>query len=165
MKKRALIGLALLGSLGVSATALGTPVKANASPEMLAQAEAEAEPTCVDLQEVTTGQTQIRRQIKPGFLGPGNIHTDFSVSSAENFEFFEVVFVPENDANYQVDINFRYPDGTEANVFSGSGNAQRGETYSQRLISPTGQAPFLINTSVAGENNIAYSVTVKGCVN
>jgi hypothetical protein len=125
MKKRFLIGLAVLGSLGASATVLGTPVKANAGAEMLAQAEQAA--TCVELQEVTTGQTQIRRQIKPGFLGPGNIHTDFSVSSTENFEFFEVVFVPENDANYQVDINFRYPDGTEANVFSGSGNAQRGE--------------------------------------
>jgi hypothetical protein len=163
MKKTLFTSLALLVSLGVTATVLETPVKADAVTEMLAQAE--AEPTCVDLQEVTTGQTQIRRQIKPGFLGPGNIHTDFSVPSTENFEFFEVVFVPENDANYQVDINFRYSDGTEANVFSGSGNAQRGETYSQRLISPTGQAPFLINTSVAGENNIAYSVTVKGCVN
>jgi hypothetical protein len=162
MKKAYLAGLVLLGSLGVSATLLETQVKADAGPELLAQAGPEA--TCVDLQEVTTGQTQIRKQIRPGFLGPGNINVDFSVPSTEEFEFYEVTFIPENDANYRVDVNFRYPDGSQSNVWSGSGDAQRDQTYSRRFNSPTGEQPFLINTSVAGERNIAYTIGISACV-
>ena len=162
MKKKYLVGLVLLGSLGASATLLGTHVKADTVPELLAQAE--PEPTCVDLQEVTTGQTQIRKQIRPGFLGPGNINVDFSVPSTQEFEFYEVTFMPENDANYRVAINFRYPDGSQSNVWSGSGDAQGGETYSRQFRSPTGEQPFLINTSVAGERNIAYTISVSACV-
>lgn len=163
MKKGNWIGLALLGSLGVSATVLGTAVKANNMPELLTQAS--PGPTCVDLQEVTTGQTQIRKQIRPGFLGPGNINVDFTVPSTEDFAFYEVTFVPENDANYRVDVNFRYPDGSQSNVWSGSGSAQRGETYTRQFRSPTGEQPFLINTSVVGERNIAYTVGVSACQN
>jgi hypothetical protein len=163
MKKGLLVGLVLLGSLGASTTVLGTTVKADNMPEILAQAEQES--TCVDLQEVTTGQTQIRKQIRPGFLGPGNINVDFSVPPTETFDFYEVTFIPENDANYRVDVNFRYSDGSQSNVWSGSGDAQREETYSRRFSSPTSEQPFLINTSVAGERNIAYTIGVSACQN
>jgi hypothetical protein len=97
-------------------------------------------------------------------LGPGNINVDFSVPSTQEFEFYEVTFIPENEANYRVAINFRYPDGSQSNVWSGSGDAQQGETYSRQFSSPTGEQPFLINTSVAGERNIAYTISVSACV-
>ncbi|NEQ44267.1 MAG: hypothetical protein F6K00_12210 [Leptolyngbya sp. SIOISBB] len=104
MTKTYLVSLALVGSLSAF-----LPAKAIAqSPQGS---------NCVNLQEVTTGRTQIRKQIKIGFLGPGNIHTDFSVPSNNSLNYFEVSFVPENDANYDVDVNFRYADGAQATVF------------------------------------------------
>ena len=150
MKRVYLLGLALAGSLGTF-----LPFKAIAQT---AQGS-----NCVNLQEVTTGQTQIRKQIKIGFLGPGNIHTDFSVPSNNNLNYFEVSFVPENDANYDVDVNFRYADGAQATVFSSGGDVITNQVYARWFVSPTGETPFLINTSVSGQNNTAYSISIRGC--
>ena len=152
MRKAYMLGLALVGSIGAL-----LPSKAIAqSPQGSG---------CVNLQEVTTGQTTIRKQIKIGFLGPGNIHTDFSVPSNNNLTYFEVRFIPENDARYDVDINFRYADGAQANVFSADGDVMTNQMYARWFVSPTGATPFLINTSVSGENNTAYTVSVRGCAN
>jgi hypothetical protein len=46
---------------------------------------------------------------------------------------------------------------------SQGGNATANQTYTRRFISPTGETPFLVNTSVSGERNIAYTIAVQGC--
>jgi hypothetical protein len=162
-QKTYLIGLALLGSLVTLAMQPVHGVSANPSPQILAQSQNSG--TCTDLLEVTTGQTQIRKQIRFSLLGPGNIHVDFAVPPAGRIDYYEVQFIPENDAVYQVDINFRYPDGSQANVFSARGEAVRNQTYSRQFVSPTGERPFLINSSIGGDNNTAYTVGVRGCRN
>jgi hypothetical protein len=156
------VGLALLGSLGVLSGSLGAMAQAQKSPQVIAQSR---ETTCIDLQEITTGETEVRKLIRGGvpFVGPGNIHTDFAVPPSENLEYFIVSFTPENDAFYDVEINFRYPDGAQATALSQGGNATANQTYTRRFISPTGETPFLVNTSVSGERNIAYTIAVQGC--
>lgn len=163
IKKSYLIGLALLGSLGAMATIPVADVSANVSPQLIAQTPQEG--TCTDLLEVTTGQAQIRKQIRLSFLGPGNIHVDFAVPPTGSIDYYEVQFTPENDATYRVEVNFRYPDGSQANVFSASGAVVRNQVYSRRFVSPTGERPFLINTSISGDNNTAYTVSARGCQN
>ena len=146
VKKVYLLGLALMGSLGA-----------------LLPAKAMAQSNCVNLQEVTTGQTQIRKQIRVGFLGPGNMHTDFSVPPNSGLTFYEVSFIPENRARYDAQVNFRYSSGAQATVFSSGGDVAPNQVYSRWFVSPTGELPFLINTSVSGENNTAYTISVRGC--
>jgi hypothetical protein len=158
MNKQRLIGLAMIGSLGLSTAMLG----ANAQADMLAQTTEQSD-TCIDLLEVTTGQAQIRRVIKFSLFGPGNIHLDFAVPPNGDIDYYEVTFVPENNANYRMQVNFRYPDGSQATVFSDSANVIKDQVYSRRFVSPTGERPFLINTSVGGQNNIAYNINIRGC--
>lgn len=161
MKNHHLVGLALIGSLGVFSGALGTNVKADTPARVISQSDQSE--ICTDLLEVTTGQAQIRRVIKFSPFGPGNIHLDFAVPPNGTIDYYEVTFTPENNATYQVQVNFRYPDGSQATVFSTSAMVVKNETYSRRFVSPTGERPFLINTSVGGENNIAYNIGVRGC--
>jgi hypothetical protein len=163
MKKRYLLGLALLASFGAITGMLATDVKANVPTQVISQASTNA--TCTDLLEVTTGQAEIRKVIRFSLFGPGNIHVDFAVPPTGTIHYYEVTFVPENNATYNLDVNFRYPDGSQANVFSASAAVENGRTYSRQFVSPTGERPFLINTSVAGENNIAYTISVRGCRN
>ncbi len=150
MKPSHLMGLALAGSLGAFLPAQ-------------AIAQSSQGTNCVNLQEVTSGATQIRKQIKVGFFGPGNIHTDFSVPTNSMLNYFEVSFIPENDARYDAEINFRYSSGAQATVFSSGGDVVSNQVYSRWFVSPTGELPFLINTSVSGENNTAYTIAVRGC--
>ncbi len=163
MKTSYLVGLVLIGSLGSLTGLLGADVKADVAPQAITQTSpVEA---CIDLLEVTTGQSQIRRVIKFSLFGPGNIHLDFAVPPNGRIDYYEVTFVPENNATYTIDVNFRYADGSQANVFSASAAVEKDKTYSRRFVSPTGERPFLINTSVGGENNIAYNISVRGCQN
>jgi hypothetical protein len=163
MKKRYLLGLVLFASLGSITGMLGADAKADTPTQVISQASQSN--TCIDLLEVTTGQAQIRRVIKFSLFGPGNIHLDFAVPPNGTIDYYEVTFVPENNATYSLGINFRYPDGSQANVFSASAAVVKDQTYSRRFVSPTGERPFLINTSVGGENNIAYNINVRGCQN
>ncbi len=161
MKKRYFLGLVLFASLGSLTGILGVDVKADMPTQAISQASQSN--TCIDLLEVTTGQAQIRRVIKFSLFGPGNIHLDFAVPPNGTINYYEVTFVPENNANYDIGINFRYPDGSQANVFSASATVVKDQVYTRRFVSPTGDRPFLINTSVGGENNIAYNINVRGC--
>ncbi|HIK44741.1 MAG TPA: hypothetical protein IGR64_07600 [Leptolyngbyaceae cyanobacterium M65_K2018_010] len=163
MKKRYLLGLVLFASLGSVTGILGADVKADTPAQVVSQANQSN--TCTDLLEVTTGQAQIRKVIRFSLFGPGNIHVDFAVPPTGTIDFYEVTFIPENNASYQIQVNFRYPDGLQSTVFSTTATPVANQTYSRRFVSPTGERPFLINTSVAGENNIAYTISVRGCRN
>lgn len=163
MKKRYLLGLSLFASLGTMTGILGASARADMPVPMISQASQSN--ACIDLLEVTTGQAAIRKVIQFSLFGPGNIHVDFAVPPNGAIDYYEVTFTPENNATYNIDVNFRYADGFQANVFSASAAVEEGRTYSRRFVSPTGGRPFIVNTSVAGENNIAYNISVRGCNN
>ena len=91
------------------------------------------------------------------------MHTDFSVPPNSGLTFYEVSFIPENRARYDAQVNFRYSSGAQATVFSSGGDVAPNQVYSRWFVSPTGELPFLINTSVSGENNTAYTISVRGC--
>lgn len=119
---------------------------------------------CIPLEEVSTGQTEIRKQIKNELLGPGNWNTDFAVPGEENFDFFVAFFTPENDARYQGAVYFKYPDETTTTVFDGERDLQRNETYSQIFVSPTvGKQPSQINARIGGQTNTVYRIAFLGC--
>lgn len=150
MKKLYLTGLLLIGSLGaLIPTGLGTRVQA-------------AE-RCIPLKEVTTGQSVINKQIKVALFGNNNFNTDFAVPAGTNFQFFKVKFVPENDATYAVEVNFKYSNTSSATVFNQKGLVEREKLYERKFISPTNDIPYQVNTNIGGDNNNAYTISVAGC--
>ncbi len=122
-----------------------------------------AQEVCIPLQEVTTGQTAIQKQIKNSVLFNNNWNTDFSVPDTQSFEFFVLVMTPDNTGTYKGEVNFKYSDTSAATVLSRSLELEREQTYSRAFASPTGKQPFQINARIGGENNNSYTVSVLGC--
>lgn len=152
-------------SLGALLSSLGAGI-----PNMHLQVQAqelelseEASDDCTPLKEVSTGQTEIRKQIKNEIFGDGNWNTDFAVPGEENFDFFVAIFTPENDARYQGAIFFKYGDNSTATVLSAERELKRNETYSQILVSPTARQPFQINARIGGQSNTVYRIAFLGC--
>ena len=101
--------VATLAVVGTTAAMLPSPAAANATdlglPQTADLAQTMTSPTgtgrsCVALQEVTTGQTEIRRRIENRVVGRSNWHTDWLVPNQPNFTYFVAVVTPENTAPY-----------------------------------------------------------------
>ena len=162
MKKNHLIGLALAGSLGTFASIFGAVVPASAVAPTIAQSKQSAN-SCTPLQEVSTGQTSIRKLIDIDLFNSGNVDTDFAVPSGANFAYYNVTFTPENNATYDVAIYFKYSDGTSSSVFNADKALEANRTYTRNFITPTGEDPFQVNTRISGQNRTAYTIEVSGC--
>jgi len=69
------------------------------------------------LQEVTTGQNEIRKRIENRSILGNNWHTDFIVPSDTNFSYFVALVTPENYGPYWMDVHLRLPQGGSEKVF------------------------------------------------
>ncbi|NJL45972.1 MAG: hypothetical protein HC922_10215 [Leptolyngbyaceae cyanobacterium SM2_3_12] len=119
--------------------------------------------TCVALQEVTTGQTEIRKRIENRVIAQGNWNTDFLVPSDQDFSYFVAIITPENDAAYELIANLRFSDGSSEQALSGRADLTMGETYSIPFQSPTFRQPAVVNTRVGGTNGNFYTISVAAC--
>lgn len=151
MKKYYSVSLGILASVGLF---IG---------EFSPNRKAIAQEFCIPLQEVTTGQTAIQKQIKNSVLFNNNWNTDFLVPDTQRFTFFVLVLTPDNNATYKGELNFKYSDTSVATVLNTSLELERERTYSRAFASPTGKQPFQINARIGGENNDSYTVSVLGC--
>ncbi len=149
MRKPNLLALSLIGSCSVVIGGLSTSVQAAEE--------------CVALKEVTTGSTEITKQIKLDLFGNNNWNTDFAVPPGQDFQFFKVEFTPQNNASYTVKVNFKYSNNSSSTVLDRQGFVDRGETYTRPFVSPTGEEPYQVNTNIGGDRNNAYTVSVAGC--
>ncbi|WP_084555007.1 hypothetical protein [[Phormidium ambiguum] IAM M-71] len=113
---------------------------------------------CVFLKEVSTGQIQIRKVVRVG-----NENTDFAVPTGIRFTSYVAQFLPENNANYQANLFFKYNDGSNARVFSKTIAGKRFQREVGAFRSPTGRQPFQINFNVSSNRNNAYQVAVMAC--
>jgi hypothetical protein len=168
--KTKLLGLGLvvsmgLGMLGASAQATSQILAdAHEAAEMEAIAGEDPLDSCVLLEEVTTGQTEIRKRIENRIITQGNWSTDFVVPSVQEFSYFVAILSPEHNAPYELIVNFKHRDApTVEQVYSNRADLEEGEVYAIPLQSSTNRQPFQVNTRVGGTNGDVYTIAVAAC--
>gem|GEM_PF-622832 len=114
--------------------------------------------SCTALEEISTGQTVIRKEARMG-----NENVDFSVPAGRVFKSYRALMRPENNANYTATVNLKYNDGTSSKAFSRKISMVRMKVYKLPFRTPTANQPFQINLNVGTDRNNAYSVAVLGC--
>ena len=119
--------------------------------------------SCVALQEVTTGQSEIRKRIENRAFAGNNWHTDWLVPNQPTFSYFVAIVTPENTAPYWLDVHLRLPQGGSEKVFSESADAAAGSTFVIPFASPTGRQPGVVNTRLGGINGNFYTISVAAC--
>jgi hypothetical protein len=156
-------GAALLPSLAMA----NTPAAVDSVAPMEV-AQSDSSPTgsgrsCVALQEVSTGQTEVRKRIENRAFGSNNWHTDWLVPNQSTFSYFVAVVTPENTAPYWLDVHLRMAHGGSEQVFSDSADAVAGSTFIIPFASPTGRQPAVVNTRLGGLNGNFYTIAVAAC--
>lgn len=126
------------------------------------QAQVPVDNNCVYLREVSTGQRQIRKKSDIG-VGRDNRNTDFAVPPRSRFRYYIARLTPENNANYNVTINLKYPDRTSSEVLKREGPLNRYYLVSQSFRTPTDRQPYQVNANIVTPRNNAYSVSILGC--
>jgi len=123
--------------------------------------------TCTALRPVGGQGSEVRKRIdgRPGGILVGNNwNTDFVVPAGVRFSYYAVTITPENNANYNISIHFKYPNNTSDTLFqNGSVQMARWQPWRLDLQSPTGRQPFQINTRIGGANGNFYRVRVSAC--
>jgi hypothetical protein len=119
--------------------------------------------SCVALQEVTTGQSEIRKRIENRAFAGNNWHTDWLVPNQPTFSYFVAIVTPENTAPYWLDVHLRLSQGGSEKVFSESADAVAGSTFIIPFASPTGRQPAVVNTRLGGLNGNFYTISVAAC--
>ena len=161
LKNRILVGTA------AAALALGSGTlvaQAQDASDALQVAQASGgESTCVPLQEVTTGENEVRKRIENRSILGNNWHTDFIVPNNTNFSYFVALVTPENTGPYWMDVHLRQPQGGSEKAFSGRSDLQAGTTISIPFESPTGRQPAVVNARLGGVNGNFYTISVAAC--
>jgi hypothetical protein len=165
-------GIKQIGALGCSlAVSLATipglfaqDAWANSAPSRLAQQEtAEPADNCVALQEVTTGETAIRKRIENRVLTRGNWNTDFLVPSNQDFSYFVVLAEAENTGPYELTVNLAYANSNPLQAISRSANVEAGTVYAIPFQSSIPEQPVRINARVGGVNGNFYTIGIAAC--
>lgn len=155
----------IVAGLALIPGAIATEISPNVSQDI---AQATPSPTgsgrsCVQLQEVTTGQTTVRKRIENRAVAGNNWHTDWLVPNQPNFSYFVAIVTPENTASYWLDVHLRMPHGGSEKVFSDSADALAGSTFIIPFQSVTGRQPAIVNTRLGGLNGNFYTIAVAAC--
>ncbi|NMF84509.1 hypothetical protein [Nodosilinea sp. P-1105] len=153
--------LGVATSLALAPGMFMSPAEASSDP-LVAQADTMENP-CVLLQEVTTGQTEVRKRIENRVISRNNWHTDFLVPNSPEFDYFVALVTAENTGPYHLDIHLRLPQGGSEPAFSGRADVEAGTTYVIPFQSPTGRHPALINARLGGINGNFYSISIAAC--
>lgn len=157
VNKNHLLSLGFIASLTLSVALPHTDARANNDVQLAQTESTEPIDSCVALQEVTTGETEIRKRIENRVIAQGNWNTDFLVPSDE-FSYFTAILTPENNGTYQVTPNLRFSTGAYESAFTIRTSLVAGQTYSFPFQSPTGRQPAVINMRVGGVNGHVYLI-------
>lgn len=166
-KKNHFLSIGLIASLSMMFVLPGATVKADTTSDLLVQAgpaeSAEPIDSCVALQEVSTGETEIRKRIENRAIARGNWNTDFLVPSGQQFSYFVAILVPEHNAPYHFTPTLRFSNGASESPFSVRSDLVNGEIYSIPFQSSTDRQSNMINARVGGVNGNFYTISVVGC--
>lgn len=165
IQKKYFLSLGLIASLVIPLISVSIEAKANNAVQLVAQQTTSEEPvdSCVALQEISTGETEIRKRIENRVIAQGNWNTDFLVPSDQEFTYFTAILTPENNGTYQITPNLRISNGATESVFTIRTSLVAGETYSFPFQSPTGRQPAVVNMRVGGVNGHFYTLSVLAC--
>jgi hypothetical protein len=161
LKDRILIGT-VTAALTLIPGAIATQAQTNATLPQVAQASNE-ESSCIPLQEVTTGQNEIRKRIENRSILGNNWHTDFIVPNEANFSYFVALVTPENSGPYWMDVHLRMSQGGSEKAFSARADLEASTTVSIPFESPTERQPAVVNIRLGGVNGNFYTVSVAAC--
>ncbi len=125
--------------------------------------------SCTPLEVVGGEGTDVTKIVSPigTFIFVNtNWDTDFAVSSTSNYTSFVVTMLPEEGEIYDIDVYYKYSDGTADQVYSAAG-AVLTEGEPLRISEPdrVDENPFQVNVRIGGivaEGN-RYTVSVQGC--
>lgn len=162
LKEQMLLATATAALVAMPGAVLA-PAEANSAPRQMAQATEATASTCIPLQEVTTGQNEIRKRIENRSLLGNNWNTDFLVPNEPTFSYFVAFVTPENNGPYWLDLHLRMPQGGSEKVLSERADLQSGSTYSIPFASNTGRQPAVINARLGGVNGNFYTISVAAC--
>ena len=141
---------------------IAAQAQTHSAPLQVAQANNEAS-SCIPLQEVTTGQNEIRKRIENRSILGNNWHTDFVVPNDTEFSYFVALVTPENDGPYWMDIHLRQSQGGSEKVLSERADLTAAATVSVPFESPTGRQPAVVNVRLGGVNGNFYTIAVAAC--
>jgi hypothetical protein len=164
IKQLGILGCGVAATLAI-APGIATPeAKAEPMPQILAQEES-AEPveSCSALQEVTTGETEIRKRIENRVFTSGNWNTDFLVPSNQDISYFVALVTPENTGPYELTINLAYANSNPLTAVSRSATVDANTTYAIPFQSAIPEQPFRVNARVGGVNGNVYTIAIVGC--
>jgi len=151
----------LTAGLALVPAAVATADITASAPPLVSQASADN--ACIALQEVTTGQSEVRKRIETRPLGRNNWHLDFLVPQEPTFSYFVAIVTPENTGPYWIDLHLRLPQGGSEKVFSDQAGVRAGTTYTIPFQSPTGRQPAVVNSRIGGVNGNYYTIAMAAC--
>ncbi len=133
-----------------------------------AQWSAQASETCVAFRPMNSNTYEVRKTVSSTGVTPGfrnNWDTDFIVPGGTRFTRYIATITSETPENYNITINFRFPDKTTSQVFRRDGVRLVGGVPFQIIGEPPSSArqPFQINTNIRGRQGATYRVSVSGC--
>ena len=125
--------------------------------------------SCTPLEVVGGEGTDVTKIVSPIgtfiFINT-NWDTDFAVPGNSSYTSFVVTMLPEEGEVYDIDVYYKYSDGTADQVYSAAGAVlTEGEVL--RIAEPdrVNDNPFQVNVRVGGtaaEGN-RYTISVQGC--
>ena len=129
---------------------------------------ASASETCVAFRPMNSATYEVRKTVSSSGVTPGfrnNWDTDFVVPGGTRFTRYIATITSETPENYNIIINFRFPDNTASQVFRRDGVRLVGGVPFQIIGDPPPAArqPFQINTNVSGRQGATYRISVSGC--
>ena len=124
---------------------------------------------CYPLNVIGDTGTTVKKTVSPfsTLVTSNNWNTDFTVPSDYSFNSYEATIVPENNANYDVELSLKYRDLSSSRSYKKDNVAVKvGQPLNLIGIPQSPRNPSQINVFVGGLNAIGntYSVSVVGCI-
>ncbi|TYQ25242.1 hypothetical protein [Pseudanabaena sp. UWO310] len=123
---------------------------------------------CTALNVIGANGTSVKKTVSPfsTLVTNNNWNTDFAVPSEQSFSQFVATIVPENIANYDLELNLKYSDESSDTSYK---KENVGVTFAHPLNlvgrSRPNSNPYQVNVFIGGLNAIGntYTVSVEGC--
>jgi hypothetical protein len=143
-------------------------VLAGISLPFAVHSQAKATETCVAFRPMNSQTYEVQKTISASGVTPGfrnNWDTDFIVPGGTRFTRYIATITSVTPENFNIIVNFRFPDKTASQVFRRDGVRLVGGVPFQIIGDPpTGaRQPFQINMNVSGRQGTSYRLSVSGC--
>jgi hypothetical protein len=124
---------------------------------------------CYPLNVIGDIGTTVKKTVSPfsTLVTSNNWNTDFSVPSDRSFNSYEATIIPENDANYDLELSLKYRDRSSSRSYKKDNvGVKVGQPLKLIGVPQSPRNPSQINVFVGGLNAIGntYSISVEGCI-